>query len=89
MEIAVIFLPDAEDDFVYWQKSGNKIIQQRIAKLIEDIKHSPYQGIGKPELLKHNYAGWWSRRINEKHRLIYRVDGTTLIIAQMRFHYKD
>lgn len=87
MEIKVIYLPRAQADLLYWKKSGNKGIQQRISKLIESILGSPFEGIGKPEALKHDYTGWWSRRINDEHRLVYRVDGPKITIAQMRFHY--
>ena len=87
MEIKVVYLSQALDDLSYWKKSGNKAIQQRISKLIQSIIEAPFEGIGKPEALKHNYSGWWSRRINEKHRLVYRIEEDRLIIAQMRFHY--
>ena len=88
MEIKVLYLPRALDDLAYWKRSGNKIIQQRITKLINSISENPFQGIGKPEALKYNYAGWWSRRINEEHRIVYRVDDSTITIAQLRFHYQ-
>ena len=87
MEIKVIYLPRAQADLSYWKKSGNKIIQQRISKLIQSISETPFEGIGKPEPLKHDYTGWWSRRINEKHRLVYQVEDGKITIAQMRFHY--
>ena len=87
MEIKIIYLPKAEADLIYWKKSGNKSVQQRITKLIQAIIENPYEGIGKPEALKYDYSGWWSRRINEEHRLVYRLDEGRLIIAQMRFHY--
>ena len=87
MEIKVTYLPRALADLEYWKKSGNKILQQRISKLIQSISETPFEGIGKPEPLKHEYAGWWSRRINEEHRLVYRVQDGIITIAQMRFHY--
>jgi len=87
LEIKIIYLPKAEADLIYWKKSGNKSVQQRITKLIQAIIENPYEGIGKPEALKYDYSGWWSRRINEEHRLVYRLDEGRLIIAQMRFHY--
>ncbi len=87
MEIRVVYLSQAQEDLAYWKKSGNKGIQQRIGKLIQSITETPFEGIGKPEALKHNYSGWWSRRINEEHRLVYRIDEDKLVIAQMRFHY--
>jgi len=87
LEIKVTYLPRALADLEYWKKSGNKILQQRISKLIQSISETPFEGIGKPEPLKHEYAGWWSRRINEEHRLVYRVQDGIITIAQMRFHY--
>ena len=87
MEIRVVYLPRAQADLAYWKKSGNKIIQQRISKLIQAISETPFEGIGKPEPLKHDYSGWWSRRINEEHRLVYQVEDGKITIAQMRFHY--
>ncbi|MBB3057404.1 Txe/YoeB family addiction module toxin [Mucilaginibacter gotjawali] len=87
MEIKIIYLPRAQADLLYWKKSGNKGIQQRISKIIQSILETPYEGIGKPEALKYDYAGWWSRRINEEHRLVYQVEEWKIVIAQMRFHY--
>lgn len=87
MEIKIIYLPRAQADLMYWKKSGNKGIQQRISKLIQSILETPFEGIGKPEALKYDYTGWWSRRINEEHRLVYQVEEGKIIIAQLRFHY--
>lgn len=87
MEIKIIYLPRAQADLVYWKKSGNVGIQQRISKLIQSIVETPYEGIGKPEPLKYDYAGWWSRRINEEHRLVYKSEEGKITIAQLRFHY--
>jgi len=83
----MIYLPRAQDDLKFWKRSGNVGIQQRISKLIQSILDTPFDGLDKPEPLKHDYAGWWSRRINDEHRLVYRIEGDTIIIAQMRFHY--
>ncbi len=69
----VIFLPDAEEDLQYWVSTGNKAIIKKIAQLVEDIKLHPYSGLGKPEPLKYNLSGVWSRRINREHRLVYEV----------------
>ena len=87
MEIKIIYLPRAQADLEYWKRSGNKGIQQRITKLIQSILETPFEGIGKPEALKYDYTSWWSRRINEEHRLVYQVEEGKIIIAQMRFHY--
>ena len=59
---------------------------RRINLLIRDVERSPYEGVGKPEALKHNLSGWWSRRITEEHRLVYRVQGNELHIASLRYH---
>ena len=89
MEIAL--LPKAEEDYEYWKKSGNVKIMKRISKLLDDIKLHPFTGIGKPEPLKHNLKGVWSRRINDEHRILYRVkDGMIYVfVLSMRFHYED
>jgi toxin YoeB len=87
LEIKIIYLPRAQEDLLYWRKSGNKGTQQRISKLIQSILETPFDGIGKPEALKHDLSGWWSRRITEEHRLVYRVEESKIVIAQMRFHY--
>jgi toxin YoeB len=83
----VIFLPDAEEDLQYWITTGNKAIIKKIAQLIVDIKNQPYSGLGKPEPLKHNLSGAWSRRITKEHRLIYELDGNFLLILSARGHY--
>jgi toxin YoeB len=88
LELRFVYLPRAQDDLAYWKKSGNKSIQQRISKLIQSIAETPFEGIGKPEALKYDFTGWWSRRINEEHRLVYRVEEEVITIAQMRFHYQ-
>lgn len=82
----LIFSSNAWDDYLYWQKTDKKILK-RINQLIKDIKRSPYEGIGKPEPLKHGLAGYWSRRINDEHRIIYKHDEDAIRIAQLRYHY--
>ena len=72
--------------YLYWQKT-DKAIVNRINGLIHDIQRSPFEGIGKPEPLKHALSGFWSRRINDEHRLVYSVEGNVLRIAQARYHY--
>lgn len=74
------------DDYLHWQQTDKKILK-RIHELLKDIARSPYQGIGKPEPLKHALSGYWSRRINDEHRLVYRVQGEVILIAQLRYHY--
>ena len=87
MEIKIIYLPQAHADLYFWKRSGNKGIQTRIKKILQSISETPFDGIGKPEALRHDFAGWWSRRINEEHRLVYRVEEGKIVILQMRFHY--
>jgi toxin YoeB len=82
----LVFSDQAWDDYLCWQETDRKIVQ-RINALIRDIRRAPYEGIGKPERLKHALAGYWSRRITEEHRLVYRVEGDALLIAQLRYHY--
>lgn len=76
----------AREDIAYWRKRDAAIIA-RIESLIEDIKRSPFSGIGKPEPLKHTLIGFWSRRITKEHRLVYRVEAGVIYVAQCRFHY--
>lgn len=81
------FIGKAIDDISYWKKSGNKTIQKRITKLLESIRKTPYSGIGKPEPLKHELSGFWSRRITEEHRLVYTQSEDRIKVISMRFHY--
>jgi len=80
-----IFSENAWDDYLYWQKTDKKTLE-RINQLISDIKRSPYEGIGKPEPLKHALSGYWSRRIDGEHRLVYRSENESAYIAQLRYH---
>ena len=82
----LVFSELAWEDYLYWQKQDRKLVE-RINKLIEATVRDPFMGIGKPEPLKHAFAGFWSRRINDEHRMVYRVTGDQLEIAQLRFHY--
>ena len=75
-------------DYLYWQTGDRKILK-RINRLIQDIDRNGNDGIGKPEPLKHDLHGWWSRRIDDEHRLIYRVIDDEILIAACRFHYDD
>jgi len=74
------------DDYLYWQKENKKILK-KINDLIKDIERNPFKGIGKPEPLKNNLSGWWSRRIDDTHRIVYRIENGNLEIAQCREHY--
>jgi len=80
------FSTEAWDNYLYWQKT-DKAILKRINALIKDIRRTPYEGIGKPEPLKHGLSGYWSRRINDEHRIVYKVADDQLFIAQLRYHY--
>jgi toxin YoeB len=76
----------AWEDYLYWQQEDRRIIK-RINALIKDIQRSPFEGIGKPEPLKYEWSGFWSRRINDEHRLVYTWQDGQIIIAQCRYHY--
>jgi toxin YoeB len=79
----------ALDDIEDWKKSGNKAVQKKITKLVDDIKKTPYTGIGKPEALKYRLFGKWSRKITEEHRLVYNIEDGALQIYSMKGHYND
>jgi len=82
----LVFSPQAWEDYQHWLQTDKKMIR-RINELIKNAIGSNHEGIGKPEPLKHALAGFWSRRITEEHRMVYRVSGNNLEIAQLRFHY--
>ena len=82
----LIFSDYAWDDYIYWQKTDKKTLS-RINTLIKETKRNPFEGIGKPEPLKHALSGYWSRRITEEHRFIYKVSEKAIHIAQLRYHY--
>lgn len=82
----IAFTPTAWEQYGYWAQTDRQIVK-RIHALIKDIQRSPFDGIGKPEPLKHQYTGLWSRRIDDEHRLVYRVLDDELMILQCRFHY--
>ena len=81
-----IFVDESWEDYLYWQKSNKKILK-RINDLLKDISRNLYTGIGKPEPLKYKYRGFWSRRIDGEHRLIYKAKNDEIFIAKCRFHY--
>jgi len=76
----------AWEDYLYWQRTDKKILK-RINLLIKDTKIQPFEGLGDPEPLKHNWSGYWSRRIDREHRLVYKISNETLIVVQCRYHY--
>lgn len=81
------FTPSAWDDYLWFQQNNRKLLK-RINQLIKEASRTPFEGTGKPEPLKANLSGYWSRRINSEHRLVYRVTDDELIIISCRFHYR-
>jgi toxin YoeB len=82
----IIFSSQAWEDYLYWQRTDHKMLK-RVNELIREIVRTPFAGTGKPERLRHALAGYWSRRIDDEHRLVYRVEGHAVFIAQARYHY--
>lgn len=82
----VIFAEKAWEDYLYWQKTDKKMLK-RINTLIKDIQGEPFEGIGKPEPLKHALSGYWSRRVNDEHRIVYKLYQDSILIPQLRYHY--
>lgn len=82
----VLWAEPAWEDYLYWQQTDKNILK-RINGLIKDIQRHPFDGLGDPEPLRHNLSGYWSRRINREHRLVYTVKDQTIIIVQCRYHY--
>lgn len=82
----LVFAGGAWEDYLYWQQTDKKLLK-RINSLIKDIQRDPFDGIGKPEPLKHALSGYWSRRINDEHRIVYKIDKESILIAQLRYHY--
>ena len=82
----LVFSREAWEEYLRWQRTDPEILK-RINQLIKETMRDPYRGIGKPEPLKHALQGYWSRRITSEHRIVYRVVGNQLWIAQLRYHY--
>jgi toxin YoeB len=82
----LLFVDESWEDYLYWQQTDKKKLK-RINELIRDIARHPFEGIGKPEPLRHKYSGFWSRRIDNEHRLIYKTEGDQIFILKCRFHY--
>jgi toxin YoeB len=82
----LVFAEQAWEDYLHWQHTDQKILK-RINALIRETARTPFTGTGKPEALKHALAGYWSRRINDEHRMVYKAEGNALLIAQLRYHY--
>ncbi len=84
--MTVVFTASAWDELASWIRDDPKQVR-KIAALIRDIQRTPFEGIGKPEPLRHDLSGYWSRRIDQEHRLVYAVDGEALTVVQCRFHH--
>ena len=82
----LVFSTRAWDDYLYWQKTDHRVVQ-RINALILDIRRDPFKGIGKPEPLKNALSGYWSRRIDGEHRMLYEITDEGLLLVQLRYHY--
>lgn len=83
----VVFLPKAFESFTSWA-TEDKQLYRKIIALIKDIQHTPFSGLGKPEPLRHELQGYWSRRINDEHRLVYKVTDDDIIVAACKYHYE-
>lgn len=82
----LVFAEVAWEDYLHWQQKDKRMVE-RINKLVKEVQRAPFAGIGKPEPLKHALSGYWSRRFTDEHRMVYRLDGDALLIAQLRYHY--
>jgi toxin YoeB len=84
--VKLVFAEQAWEDYLHWQATDRTLLI-RINELIKECTRTPFSGRGKPEPLRGSVSGWWSRRITQEHRLVYRVEGESLLIAQCRYHY--
>jgi toxin YoeB len=84
--VKLVFADEAWEDYLYWQRQDRRMVD-RINRLIRETQSEPLKGVGKPEPLKHALSGFWSRRITDEHRMVYRIEEDVLLIAQLRFHY--
>jgi len=84
--VKLIFSERAWEDYLHWQETDRRLVA-RINQLIREIQREPFSGIGKPEPLRHAFQGYWSRRINDEHRIVYKVQDDAVLIAQLRYHY--
>ncbi len=82
----LVFSDAAWEDYLFWQQQDRRMVE-RINKLIKEVQREPFAGIGKPEPLKHALAGYWSRRITDEHRMVYKIEGDSMLIAQLRYRY--
>lgn len=86
MKRHLIFHERGWEEYLYWQKSDKKLLK-KLNTIFKELQRHPYEGIGKPEPLKHDLAGYWSRRLNDEHRIVYRVNDESVIVLQCRYHY--
>jgi len=82
----LVFVDESWEDYLYWQKNDRKMLA-KVNEMLTDISRNPFSGAGKPEALKYKYKGFWSRRIDNEHRLIYQIKGDEILIGKCRFHY--
>jgi toxin YoeB len=88
MRLSILFETTAWDDYMYWYETDKKILS-KINGIIKDCQRTPFEGVGKPEKLKNDFSGCWSRRIDREHRFVHYVNGNNLVILQCRFHYDE
>jgi toxin YoeB len=84
--VKIVFSTQSWEDYLYWQRTDKRVLE-RINNLIQEIRRIPHKGKGKPEPLRHALSGYWSRRIDGEHRMVYKVKEDSLFIAQLRYHY--
>jgi toxin YoeB len=84
--VRLVFAEVAWEDYLYWQKQDKRLLE-RVNTLIRETAREPFAGIGKPEPLRHAFQGFWSRRITDEHRMVSKIEGNALLIAQLRYHY--
>jgi toxin YoeB len=87
MSFSIEFSEDALEDYNFWKKTNNTKIINKIKSLLENMTETPFTGIGQPEALRHELSGYYSRRINKEHRIVYKVESNTIYVAQLRRHY--
>lgn len=87
MSFSIEFSDTALEDYQYWKKTNNKKVIEKIKSLLKNITDTPFEGIGKPEALKYDFTGYWSRRITREHRIVYKVETHTIYVIQLRGHY--
>ncbi len=82
----LVFSEKAREDYLHWQNTDRKMLR-RVNALIKEVQRAPFEGVGKPEPLRHALAGYWSRRIDGEHRMVYKIKSDSMLLAQLRYHY--